>query len=89
MRLSFNRERLPTESNGRYRSRRRGRSQAANPEQGLRFKLQMPLKCPVCGSEELTTRYKDGVESYNCENGHVFVIEKDKASSKQAAAKNH
>ena len=36
-----------------------------------------PPKCPVCGSTKLTTRYKDGVESYNCDKGHVFIVEKD------------
>jgi RNA polymerase subunit RPABC4/transcription elongation factor Spt4 len=34
------------------------------------------IKCPVCGSAKVTQRYKDGVESYHCDKGHVFIVEK-------------
>jgi hypothetical protein len=44
-------------------------------------KTTSPKKCPVCGSQKISLRYADGVQSYNCDRGHVFIVEKKKRAA--------
>ena len=54
---------------------------ASHIRPGMATTSNMPNKCPVCGSHNIKRgNYEDGEKSYRCENGHVFLVKKNKAA---------
>ena len=47
----------------------------------------LPKKCPVCGSAKIKRgMHEDGERSYRCENGHVFLVKRQKGEGEDDAA---